>query len=149
MKTSTIFLFIAILALLVLLSCSRKAKTTLDDNTKHFSLSEKIGLGINEEATTDDGKLSIKPVSVKDSRCPKNVNCIRAGEAFVELWLKTRNKEETIKMATPASPKMGGSDRVVFDGYSIQLVNVTPYPEQPKPEDAPATEVILVVEKKM
>ena len=147
MKITAIFLFVGFATLLVVASCNRTAKTKLDDSTKRFALSEEISLGLEEEATTDSGKLTIKPLSAKDSRCPKGVNCIRAGEVFVEFLLKTANKEEKVKMATPPTGKAGGMDKMVFDGYTIRLLNVLPYPEQPKPKEVTPTTVDIVVER--
>ncbi len=147
MKITTILLITIIGASLLFVSCSRNAKTNLGDKTKRFALSEEVSLGIDEEATTNDGQITLKPLGVKDSRCPKGVQCMRAGEVFVDLWVKSGDKEEKLKMATPTNKRMGGFDTVTFEGHTIKLVNVTPYPVQPKPAEVAETAVILVVER--
>ena len=59
-----------------------------------------------------------------DSRCPRGVQCIVAGEATVRFWLaKPSGARDTREVKTTAS----GSE-VVYDAYRIKLVTLDPYP---------------------
>ena len=148
MKIISLLLVATTVLLLVIAGCSRKGKTTLDeDKTRAFPLNEKTSLGIDETTSTDNGKLTITALSAKDSRCPKGVNCIRAGEVFVDFKLKANNKEEKISMATPSTKKEGGYDRITFEGYIINLHDVTPYPVMPKPEEEEETAILISVSR--
>jgi hypothetical protein len=102
-----------------------------------------------QEALTADGKLKIKFVSVpEDSRCPKGVNCIWAGNARVVLQVgKTAGKPSNLELDTnprEATNAAGGG----YNGYLIKLVEVAPYPVAEQPVRPRSYTVTLVVSKK-
>lgn len=71
-----------------------------------------------------------------DSRCPKNVSCVRAGEVSVELEVYEKNVLNTTKTLTfNAKNKAQNTAWFAnyFKGKDIKDVLVLPYPENGKP----------------
>ena len=86
---------------------------------------KQIKVQINREKTVPGTKMTIKFISlVEDSRCPEGVNCIQAGNARIKVTVKMRGESKTFELNTNLGPK-GES----FEGYAINLVNVTPAPK--------------------
>lgn len=62
----------------------------------------------------------------EDSRCPKGVECIWAGNAKVVLRLsKARGRASAISLNTGVDPKQGD-----YRGYEVKLVKLDPYPKE-------------------
>jgi len=73
--------------------------------------------------------LTFKGIS-EDSRCPKDVNCIWAGVAVAQvevMGLATRPM--TINLASTDNKSRNYSTTSEFNGYTISLADVAPYPE--------------------
>jgi len=69
--------------------------------------------------------LTFKAVQ-RDSRCPKDVRCIRAGEAVVVLELRDRSTEtSTLTFDVPP----GGGASQSLRGYRIEIVSLDPQAE--------------------
>jgi hypothetical protein len=54
---------------------------------------------------------------VSDSRCPKDVQCIWAGNVVVEVTLQSNTDKETIQMTSDKAP-------IAFDSYKVSIVAV-------------------------
>lgn len=66
---------------------------------------------------------------VSDSRCPKGVNCIRAGEAVVRFAVGTEaGQNEPLDFKVPP----GGSDSARFGDVLITIVELNPQTESGK-----------------
>ncbi|HZH31569.1 MAG TPA: hypothetical protein VEY11_12470 [Pyrinomonadaceae bacterium] len=106
-------------------------------------------LNVGQEVLTSDGKLKIKFVSVaEDSRCPKGVNCIWAGNARVMLQVGKPT-------GAPVKLELNTNPREATDGagsgygqYMIKLVEVAPYPVAEQIIKPQSYAVTLVVSKK-
>jgi len=61
---------------------------------------------------------------VSDSRCPKGVDCIRAGEAIVRVALAD-GSEQTVEINADSKQR---ASFTVPDG-SVQIMSLEPYPE--------------------
>jgi hypothetical protein len=86
-------------------------------------------LRVGQEVLTVDGKLKIKFLSVpEDSRCPKGVNCIWAGNARIVLQVgKLTGKPVILELDTnPRSTTHTAEGG--FGLYQIKLIEVAPYP---------------------
>lgn len=80
-----------------------------------------FNLGVGEKAEFQTGEITLMDV-LADSRCPKEVQCIRAGE--VKIGLKYRNNSTSFtKDFTLIYPK---ADEVIIEGYKMEIVSVTP-----------------------
>jgi hypothetical protein len=62
----------------------------------------------------------------RDSRCPKGVRCIRAGEAVVVLELR-EGADETSTLTLDVPP--GGGASQSLRGYRIEIVSLDPQAE--------------------
>jgi hypothetical protein len=106
-------------------------------------------LSVGQEAGTADGKLKIKFVAVaEDSRCPKGVNCIWAGNARVVLEVgKTGGTPSKLELNT--NPREGADTAGGASGqYLIKLVEVAPYPVANQTDKPRSHTVTLVVSRK-
>jgi len=88
--------------------------------------------------------LTFKTVQ-RDSRCPKGVRCIRAGEAVVVLELRGAGREtSTLTFDVPP----GGRASQSLHGYRIEIVSLDPQAEadvEIAPHDYIATVAITVL----
>jgi len=82
-----------------------------------------------------------------DSRCPRGVRCIDAGNATVTLEGRImKGAPESIDMRLPA-----GADSVFerdFEGYWIRFVDLKPYPDAGTPVDTTAYVGTFIVGKR-
>jgi hypothetical protein len=78
---------------------------------------------------------------VSDSRCPRGVQCIRAGEATIRVAVeKAPSARATFELRTTAS-----AGDATYGMYSIRLLSVNPYPDANRriqPEEYEATFVV-------
>jgi hypothetical protein len=110
--------------LLLLSNCSKNTELTGDSS---FSLNDTLQLAINKSAINNDNQLTISIDSVlNDSRCPSDVVCIWEGNAAVRFLFANNGKETKFVLNTHGGDNFR-SDTII-DKYSIQLVNLKPYP---------------------
>lgn len=65
----------------------------------------------------------------EDSRCPEGVNCIWAGVAVANvLVMGTSTRPVTLSLATTDNAGRNYFKSAEFNGYTISLAEVTPYP---------------------
>ncbi|AZA58283.1 hypothetical protein EG349_06825 [Chryseobacterium shandongense] len=65
----------------------------------------------------------------EDSRCPKDVNCVWAGVAVAELEvIGTTTRPMTLSLATLDNKGRNYNQSADFNGYTITLIEVNPYP---------------------
>ena len=101
-------------------------------NDKEISLKK----GESETRTANGLKYNITVTDILDNRCPKNVKCIRAGEAFVHTSLKVGNTaEQLLQFCTGLDCRrgtIGTTDTVTTSSGNIEikLLSVEPYPIQ-------------------
>lgn len=88
--------------------------------------SPELRIQAGESATVDAAGITITFVSVDgDSRCPKGETCIWEGSAAVRLEAASATGRQALMLHT--SPR-AGTDAATFDGWSIRLVALEPYP---------------------
>lgn len=81
-----------------------------------------------------DVKYTIKVNSIEDNRCPKDVKCIRAGEAFVNVSVDRDNDgEQLFRFCTGLDCRRGtvadvNTISTATDNIEIKLLSVTPDP---------------------
>jgi hypothetical protein len=79
---------------------------------------------------------------VEDSRCPTGVTCIREGDAAVLLRLEKPGSPPSAPTLHTSGPSAG---EIVYDGVTIKLVDVKPYPaadRKPRPDEYRVTLLI-------
>ncbi len=94
------------------------------------SLSIAKVVGYNQKVNFNEYEVKFKKV-ITDSRCPKSVMCVRAGEADVLVSIyKNSNFIEDKKIRIDASGYVMESNNLVFDtkDFKIYAFGLTPYP---------------------
>ena len=67
---------------------------------------------------------------IEDSRCPEGVNCIWAGVATAEIEVMgVETRPMKIKISTMQDASKGYFASQNFNGYQIEMANLTPYPK--------------------
>ncbi|MBV9774931.1 MAG: hypothetical protein JO040_13340 [Gemmatimonadetes bacterium] len=89
------------------------------------ALDEDFSVRLGESVSVDGGQLTVGLREVpEDSRCPTDVQCVRAGEAVVTLNLVRPGKQpSTLTLRTTP-----GKDVAAFDEYRVELRDVNPKP---------------------
>ena len=120
---------------------SPKTSTNLPVTTKDVKVSEKVtekqtplnkkGMiylkeGENKFLKEYEMNVTFKRM-VEDSRCPKDVQCIWAGNAIAEVeFMGTYTRPVTVQLSTTNDAKKGYANTEKFNGYKITLEDVTP-----------------------
>ncbi len=120
-------------------------------------LSDKI-LKYQDVVNLTGGSLTF--ADIEDSRCPEDVQCVRAGEAIVTLQTRaapTINETQIVKMCLgdciSLYPKGGFREadtaNISLDGtkYRLILTEVNPYPHTTKPVQKKDYNIKLKVEQ--
>jgi hypothetical protein len=92
------------------------------------TLAEPFTLQVGDYAQIKSENLTIELYNISDSRCPLGVQCIWAGQVSAAAGITGPNQTET-----NLSLVLGSGNDILsvksFDGYSIKLVKVDPYPQ--------------------
>ena len=119
-----------ILVITLLFSVGLFAQDTVETAVKAPKIITK--LPINKTATVSGVNIKFLSV-VSDSRCPKNVNCIWAGEVVVLVEVQQKSQkaiEKTITIGFKRNPTGNETDIIYNDkSFTIKAMNVSPYPE--------------------
>ena len=85
---------------------------------------ETVKVQVNTEKRSSKSKLAIRFVEmVEDSRCPRDVNCVWAGNAKIKVRVSKNGRSHDLTLDTN-----GQSQSAVAEGYSIKLLGLTPEP---------------------
>ena len=104
-------------------------------------LGEQFSLRVGETAYLADTRLSIRLNAVpEDSRCPRDVVCVWAGNARVSLTLRDGSNADAVDLNSTLEPRA-----VTRWGYAVKLVDVQPVPTAGQPIPAREYVVRLVV----
>jgi len=89
-------------------------------------------LKVNQTTSLESDSIKIKFLNVtEDSRCPSDVTCVWQGEVKIFVNIIKNNKAlGDFSLTSRAGDKNLATQ--VFDGYSIQVVKVVPYPTSGK-----------------
>lgn len=107
---------------------------------KQDELTKKLGttfqLKASESASfSDNGDMIMtKLITIQESRCPVNVQCIRAGEAIVILDLQIGDEQfKGLKVCIGCEKQMDITESIQIKAkaktYSLQLNSVDPFPQ--------------------
>jgi hypothetical protein len=109
---------------LVLSSCNKSTELTGDSS---FSLNDTLQLPINKSAINNENQITVRIDSVlNDSRCPSDVVCVWEGNAAVRFILNNDGEETKFVLNTHGGDNFRKDTIIV--GYSIQFVNLKPFP---------------------
>ncbi|MDJ0706729.1 MAG: hypothetical protein QNJ46_25950 [Leptolyngbyaceae cyanobacterium MO_188.B28] len=114
------------------------------ENSMSAKLANAFSLRVNQVAQIESENLELKLLEVKsDSRCPSGVQCIWPGLVEIVIHVKTDNQAVELILIDQAGDANLASQ--TFDGYLIELVEVTPYSQKDQAieiEDYSATLVV-------
>ena len=142
MSSSLVFF----IAPVFLLSCPDRAAKAPPDKveTATVRVNQEFNLRVGQEATVAGEKLKVKFVSVaNDSRCPKDVTCVWAGNAEVLIQADSNGKTADLKLNTMGAANFPKEAKHL--GYTIVLIKLSPQPSKDKgikPGDYEATLLI-------
>ena len=127
---------ILFLSILVFLAFSCQEEIFPQD----FVIGEEENFKWGNEYFSNDNTVKLTITEINDSRCPSDVVCVWQGEALVKIKVET-SEINTIELSTFDNPK----DTV--DSFSIELVQVSPYPISTKSIDLEDYTVKLKIEE--
>lgn len=126
--------FIYLYLLLFVLGCSSPLES------KMYDYGEEFELDLEEKAFFKEGNVTVTFLDViTDSRCPKNVTCVWAGNGEVEIQVN----HQKIRLNTYLEPH-----QVLVSDVRVELVSLQPYPEYPRLFDKEDYKVRLLVIRK-
>ncbi|UCS92727.1 hypothetical protein KZP23_18895 [Echinicola marina] len=108
--------------LVLLYSCSNDNDLT---GQYHLKGGKNISLDNGKCLKIDQTEYEICMVSVNDSRCPMNANCVWQGNAQVEFHFKSKTENIPFSLNTFSNLQQD----TTINGLQITLLNVSPYPE--------------------
>jgi hypothetical protein len=110
------------------LPASPEVTPTTQSETPPVGLGQPFSLATGEEKVIEAEGLTVEFVEVAgDSRCPSDVDCFWAGEVTVVIAVyKNGQSLGEFELTLGVSPDEAAVTDV--DGYTIQLLEVTPYP---------------------
>ncbi len=99
----------------------------------YAGIDESFSLAVGETVAVEGSDLSLSFVEVeRDSRCPKDVSCIVAGEAVVVFVARVGGEDSELMFKVPP----GGKDEQAFGGFTIAIVKLEPETNSTKKIDA-------------
>jgi hypothetical protein len=103
-----------------------------------------VKLSLNQDVDVENGgtRLKLRMTGVKDSRCPKDVMCIVAGNATVTVNVTPlapgqSDKAATVTLMLPGQPQSAA-------GATFTLEAVDPYPMASQPNPSPPVATVRV-----
>ena len=91
--------------------------------SRYAGIDESFSLAVGETASVEATDLSLSFVAVeRDSRCPKDVTCIVAGEAVVVFVARVGGEDSELIFKVPP----GGKDEQAFGAFTIAIVELEP-----------------------
>jgi hypothetical protein len=109
--------FVSILIAVLFVSCEESPVV------KSVQLDEEFTLSAGDSVILNDLQLSLKVESINDSRCPDGAECIWAGSADVIVTFESQNTGILVDTLRSFNNRI-----IVLTEYSIQLLDVRPYP---------------------
>src|SRR5437867_1183279 len=116
-----------ILSYLVLFCDTHSAFADVQDSVPSINGTQ-FQLKVNQTTSLESDSIKVKFLNVTtDSRCPSDVTCVWQGEVKIHVNIIENNKDLGNFSLTS---RAGQEDLAIqsFDGYSIQVVKVEPYP---------------------
>jgi hypothetical protein len=135
-----------ILSVLMLSACSTDSSSTSTPTPDEFSLGQEFSLSVGQMAAVTGENLAIKFIEVtSDSRCPRDVTCIWAGEVSCLIEV-TKGSLAPYKLVLTQPGLTDQTATQNFDGYEI-MFRVDPYPAAGKPITKDEYRLVMTITK--
>ena len=141
MKNSPFIAFSILVSMLIACRAVTPLPTAPPTPLAPVTVEKEFTLAENQTATVTGTGLTIRLIGVAgDQRCPKEIECAISGPVSLSLSVQKDNGAQTnIDLQTftddtgraPAGKFEGINSSATFQGYSIQVMGVTPYPIKP------------------
>jgi hypothetical protein len=104
-----------------------------DEVTKKLGDTFQLKASESISFTDNSNSITAKLINIQDSRCPVNVQCIRAGEAIVLLDLQIGDEQfKGLKVCIGCEKEMNITQSIEIKAktktYTLKLNSVDPYP---------------------
>jgi hypothetical protein len=133
--------YISCLFILLLGLCSGCAGS---DEFVKANLGQEFSLRISQTAQIENEQLAIRFTGVAgDSRCPRGVTCIWAGEVKCDVVITDKGESSNITLTQPGAEQ---PSEETYKGYRL-IYSVQPYPEAGKQISTEEYRLKLTVEK--
>lgn len=140
-NSNSIALAIAVFVLFAT-ACTPKVGSDISE----FQLNQPFELSIGKSAKQEPGRLKLTFSNVtEDSRCPEGLNCMWEGRVTTSIIAATSDGSQTFSISREGTPK--NPPAVKFQGYTIRLLDVAPYPKKDVKIDKQSYAVKLSVGK--
>ncbi len=93
------------------------------------AFAETVKLKVNQSKSVDGGRLTLTMTKFIDSRCPRNVTCVTAGSAVVDLTLAEQGRASANVQVTLGGT--GTSNTAAYGQYTVEITDLQPLPEGP------------------
>lgn len=141
-RTQQILTFIAfILTILLVVQACKKDRQADISGTYQIEIQETINISKNGAA------ISAKLVSVEDSRCPINANCVTSGYIIIKLNFIDSQGEQSFEICSEnCLDKVARPKSITLNGvsYSIKIQDLTPFPDFSKPTTVKQKATIVI-----
>lgn len=129
MRFSIFIHFVIACSLLFAAGVASAASAAHDRSGRAVDLGQEFKLKAGRQVAVKGTKLWIRFVGVSnDSRCPKDVQCVWAGNAAVRLLVSAGRSRQNLTLNTNKSPTL--TTEAQFHDYNIKLIELSPYPRK-------------------
>ena len=150
----SIFIFLTIL--LSVNACNENSSSNTDGGSTTETPDGTISFGDTiklyyQESIQFDASTSVSFTELKDSRCPKDVNCIQAGQAIAKVKVEQKDAEPKIVEMTSKGmcyrDDEGCGTLKRIGGYKVKLFNIYPYPKNGVAKDLKKSYLKIMINK--
>lgn len=123
---------------------SPSVATPTPANSGGIEMNQPFTLAIGETAVLPNTGLSVRfDAILEDSRCPKSVTCVWAGQVIAVLTVQEAEQNTAELQISPDSPTT--AKQASYGAYTVEITAVTPYPltSDPIPADQYQATVII------
>lgn len=125
-------LLFKVIGLSILIACIGCNSGTTKLLPYQSQLNQTFDLRYGTTVGLPDEEIEISFEKLTESRCPEEVDCIRAGEGVVSLVVKVGNQSENLVLKVKGlckdQPRCGEAKTVL--NYTITLMSLSPYPTE-------------------
>lgn len=118
-----------------------------DQEPQPMTLGEPMQLAVGEAAHMEEPEsMTIRFLDVpSDSRCPKGVTCVWAGdaEAVFQVWMGAMGEGEPVEVGLHTHGGAQYPKHRTVAGYTLRLKSLDPYPVEGRPIDPEAYEATV------
>lgn len=144
--TKTALILSISLVMILISQSAERSSLGMDPETIPKRLNEQFQLHLHEPAIIINGP-EISILNIEDSRCPSDVTCVWEGEVKISVHVvKDKNPLGNFTLTSRAGDRTMATQTV--DGYSIQVIEVNPYPVSTKQISLSDYIVTLIVSEK-